>query len=60
MPVTDSKGKRNDQVASRRVESGKALLDNNGVNLAMAMIMSFGGMGIASWFWGVRLTSVLP
>ncbi|MCJ1331772.1 hypothetical protein MMC10_008464 [Thelotrema lepadinum] len=58
--VTDSKSKKDDKVSSRRVETGRALLDNNGVNLAMAMIMGFGGMGVASWIWGVPLKSVLP
>lgn len=38
---------------SRRVEAGHDWLDNNGVNLLMAICMSLGAMGIAPWVWGV-------
>lgn len=36
---------------SRRVESGRDWLDNNGVNVLMALLMSVGGMGIAQWWY---------
>ncbi|KAK7423164.1 hypothetical protein QQX98_001240 [Neonectria punicea] len=44
---------------SRVVESGWDLLDNNDVNFLMAVTMSVGGMGIASWYWGVPIESVM-
>ncbi|GAB1193780.1 hypothetical protein APSETT444_003008 [Aspergillus pseudonomiae] len=40
---------------SRKVESGRDLLDNNAVNVLMAFIMSVGAMGVASWVWGVSV-----
>lgn len=40
---------------SRHVESGHSVLDNNGVNLLMAFLMSFGGMVIASFVWDIPL-----
>ncbi|KAJ5980708.1 hypothetical protein N7481_008006 [Penicillium waksmanii] len=40
---------------SRRIESGHDWLDNNGVNVLMAVLMSVGAMGIAQWVWGVEL-----
>ena len=36
---------------SRRVESGRDLLDNNAVNVLMALLMSLGAMGIARYVW---------
>ncbi|OAA43255.1 DUF92 domain protein [Metarhizium rileyi] len=48
-----------DQRPSRVVESGWDLLDNNDVNFLMAAIMSVGAMGVAGWYWGVPLESVL-
>ncbi|KAL1981070.1 hypothetical protein VTN96DRAFT_3095 [Rasamsonia emersonii] len=44
---------------SRRVESGYDLLDNNGVNVLMAAIMSVGGMAVASYVWDIPLSDVL-
>ncbi|CEJ58371.1 hypothetical protein PMG11_07028 [Penicillium brasilianum] len=38
---------------SRRVETGRDWLDNNGVNILMAFLMSVGAMGISQWAWGV-------
>lgn len=38
---------------SRRVETGHDWLDNNGVNVLMAVVMSVGAMGIAQWAWGL-------
>ncbi|KAF8857373.1 hypothetical protein BDZ45DRAFT_652828 [Acephala macrosclerotiorum] len=48
-----------DEKPSRVVESGAlALLDNNEVNFLMALTMSLGAMGIASWFWDVPFSSI--
>ncbi|KAJ5897681.1 hypothetical protein N7504_007969 [Penicillium tannophilum] len=44
---------------SRRVESGHDWLDNNGVNVLMALLMSVGAMGIAQWTWNVDLQELL-
>ncbi|KAI9757171.1 MAG: hypothetical protein M4579_003561 [Chaenotheca gracillima] len=44
---------------SRVVESGISLLDNNGVNFLMALIMSLSGMGAASWYWNVPLRTII-
>lgn len=50
-----------DEKPSRVVESGAlGLLDNNEVNFLMALTMSIGAMGIASWFWEVPFSSILP
>ena len=49
-----------DEKPSRMVESGASLLDNNEVNLLMALTMSLGAMGVASWFWDVPFGSILP
>ncbi|KAF7715246.1 Uncharacterized protein PECH_002135 [Penicillium ucsense] len=38
---------------SRRIESGRDWLDNNGVNVLMAFLMSVGAMGAAQQLWGV-------
>lgn len=47
------------QEESRRVLVGLDWLDNNQINLLMAVCMSLGGMGVASWYWGIPLTSLL-
>ena len=60
VPVTDPKSEKDGRSSSRKVEAGRAILDNNGVNLAMAAIMSFGGMAVASWAWNVPIRSALP
>ncbi|KZF23163.1 hypothetical protein L228DRAFT_267178 [Xylona heveae TC161] len=44
---------------SRKVISGRDLLDNNGVNLLMAFSMSFASMFAASWYWDIPLQSIL-
>ena len=50
-----------DEKPSRVVESGSlGLLDNNEVNFLMALTMSLGAMGVASWAWGVPMDSILP
>lgn len=46
--------------ASRRVESGLGVLDNNEVNFLMALGMSIGAMQVAGRYWGVPLSSILP
>ncbi|KAE8162324.1 integral membrane protein DUF92-domain-containing protein [Aspergillus tamarii] len=43
---------------SRRVESGRDLLDNNAVNVLMAFIMSLGAMGAAGWVWGFSVFDI--
>ncbi|GJC98508.1 integral membrane protein DUF92 [Colletotrichum higginsianum] len=48
-----------DAKPSRVVETGWDLLDNNDVNFLMAFTMSMGAMGVASWFWGVPIESIL-
>jgi hypothetical protein len=48
-----------DSHESRRVESGHDWLDNNGVNVLMALLMSVGAMGIAQWIWQVDLQELL-
>ena len=42
-----AKGKKGEVGGSRRVESGREILDNNGVNLLMACIMSVGAVAVA-------------
>jgi uncharacterized membrane protein len=50
-----------DEKPSRVVESGAlGILDNNEVNFLMALTMSLSAMAIASWFWGVPLSTILP
>jgi len=44
---------------SRKIETGLGVLDNNAVNLLMALIMSVGGMVVASWYWNLPLRSIL-
>ncbi|OJJ58089.1 hypothetical protein ASPSYDRAFT_46080 [Aspergillus sydowii CBS 593.65] len=43
---------------SRRVESGADILDNNAVNVLMALTMSVGAMGIASYIWGLPISEI--
>ena len=40
---------------SRRVESGRDIVDNNAVNVLMALIMSVGAMGVASYAWDLSV-----
>jgi hypothetical protein len=44
---------------SRKVESGRNVLDNNGVNFLMAATMSFGAMLVAGWYWNIPISSIL-
>ncbi|OIW23649.1 hypothetical protein CONLIGDRAFT_637623 [Coniochaeta ligniaria NRRL 30616] len=47
-----------DEKPSRVVESGWDLLDNNDVNFLMALTMSLGAMGVASWYWSVPMNQM--
>lgn len=47
-----------DEKPSRVVESGWDLLDNNDVNFLMALTMSLGAMGVASWYWDVPMNQM--
>ncbi|KAJ4306091.1 hypothetical protein N0V88_000887 [Collariella sp. IMI 366227] len=49
-----------DEKPSRVAVNGWDLLDNNDVNFLMAFGMSVGAMAVASWWWGVPLSSVYP
>lgn len=44
---------------SRRVETGRDWLDNNGVNVLMAATMSVGAMAIAQYHWELNLLELL-
>ncbi|KAL8854314.1 MAG: hypothetical protein Q9221_000800 [Calogaya cf. arnoldii] len=57
--LTGSHLKKDDGNSSRRVESGVSLLDNNGVNLLMAFIMSAGGMVVSAYLWDLPLGTIL-
>ncbi|KAI9705453.1 MAG: hypothetical protein M1836_006208 [Candelina mexicana] len=54
-----SSTKNDDKPPSRRIESGFGVLDNNGVNLLMAFIMSVGSMVVASWYWDIPLMTIV-
>ena len=56
--VAAGKGGKSED-GSRRIESGRGLLDNNGVNFLMAGIMSAGAVGVAGWWCGVDVNSVI-
>ncbi|KAH0547636.1 hypothetical protein FGG08_000125 [Glutinoglossum americanum] len=58
-PELSSGEKGHEGIPSRKVESGVGLLDNNAVNLLMAIIMSIGGIVMAAWYWGVPLDRVM-
>ena len=45
-------------VPSRRVESGLGILDNNAVNLLMAVLMSIVGMLLGSRLWDIPLSTI--
>ena len=44
---------------SRKIEAGYSLLDNNGVNVLMAAIMSVGSMIVASLWWDIPLMTII-
>ena len=50
---------RSNPGTSGRVLRGIDMLDNNQVNFAMALIMSIGGMVVASRIWAVPVSSIL-
>lgn len=50
---------KNNLKGSRRVESGIGILDNNAVNVLMALIMSVGGMLIMAYAWDLPLKSII-
>ncbi len=52
-------GAKKDDNASRQIESGFGLLDNNTVNFLMASIMSIGGIIVASYAWNLPLHSIV-
>ncbi|KAL2818185.1 integral membrane protein DUF92-domain-containing protein [Aspergillus cavernicola] len=52
------KGTREAKHESRRVESGHDILDNNAVNVLMALIMSVGAMGVASYAWDISILDI--
>lgn len=47
-----------DRNSSRRVESGLGFLDNNAVNILMALTMSVGGMMLAGYLWDLPLRTI--
>ena len=49
---------KKDPNASRHVESGLGLLDNNAVNILMAASMSIGGMLVAGILWDIPISSI--
>ena len=55
-PLSDKKS--DEGAGSRFVESGLGVLDNNAVNLLMAIMMSLGGIGAAAWAWGIPLSAL--
>ncbi|MCJ1250897.1 hypothetical protein MMC30_008125 [Trapelia coarctata] len=59
VPVRSPHSKKDDDHNSRRVESGLGILDNNSVNMAMAIIMSIGGMMLAGYIWHVPTQATL-
>lgn len=48
--------KENHTPESRKIDSGHDILDNNQINILMAVLMSLGGMAVASYLWDVSLT----
>lgn len=54
-----SSGVKPNSPESRKVESGLALLDNNDVNLLMAVTMSIGGMVLAGYAWNQPLSNII-
>lgn len=62
VPVTGHHTEKRKEEAgkpSRALVSGVDILDNNAINLLMAVIMSLGGMMMASYVWGVDIRQVL-
>ena len=59
VPVAAPQSKKSDEKNSRNVVSGVGVLDNNGVNLLMATIMTAGAVVATSLVWKVPLSSLL-
>lgn len=53
-----SAGVKANSPESRKVESGLGLLDNNDVNVLMAVTMSIGGMILAGYAWNQPLSNI--
>jgi uncharacterized membrane protein len=47
------------QHVSRKIAVGLDILDNNGVNLLMAALISVGSMAVAATVWNVSLSSII-
>ena len=45
---------------SRKVEVGQDILDNNGVNILMAALVSIGSMAVACRIWDLPIGSIIP
>lgn len=56
---TSQHSSKKDDGASRQIESGNGILDNNEVNFLMAFLMSTGGMLLASYVWKAPVPSVV-
>ena len=48
-----------DQHPSRVVESGLDLLDNNGINFLMAVVMTLSSMAVVSLYWNIPLQGIM-
>jgi hypothetical protein len=59
LPELGFVGRGHERRPSRQIESGIELLDNNAVNLLMALTMSIGGIAITAWYWGIPLDDVI-
>ena len=55
----ESEGEHDLAHESRHIDTGRDILNNNGVNVLMASLMSFSGIGMASWLWGVSLFDLI-
>ena len=58
MRGSETQANKKSDEPSRRVESGLGFLDNNAVNFLMALVMSVGGMAVASQMWNISLSSI--
>ncbi|KAI4206754.1 MAG: hypothetical protein LQ346_000943 [Caloplaca aetnensis] len=56
--LVDGSHNKKDRNSSRRVESGLGFLDNNAVNILMALTMSVGGMVLAGYLWELPLRTI--
>ena len=58
VPTQSLHSKKTDE-SSRKIVSGRGLLDNNAVNVLMAFTMSMGGMLVAGYIWEIPVQSIL-